>query len=102
VDERISNYGHHAGMEMDPQTEPVVRLDLSLFEALAAYDAMISKNGEVQLKVRQSVALQKFDEAYALEHAERTRSRSIAKLKTAIDDTLVECKRRFAKSDKTE
>lgn len=101
-EDQMSTYGHHGGVSMNSDTEPVCRVDLSLFEAQALYNDIVFMAGRVSKDLEKIVSLGTLDEARALLSGEKTRSRSIAKLKSSIDDALIECKRRFARPAKTE
>jgi hypothetical protein len=81
---------------MDADLEPVVKLELSLFEAWAVYTFLLQNETEVALTVRnQALAGQ---EVAGYRQPLRTTQRALAKVKAALDETFLETKRRWPRT----
>ena len=78
---------------MDKDIEPVVTLELSLFEAQAVYSFLLMNQAEVRACLRHR-QMQGWDDG-GLKQPLLTTERALAKVKAALDVVFLETKRRW-------
>lgn len=84
---------------MNDDIEPVVRLELSIFEALAVYMLLVQNEAQVLLTI-QTRALHEQGHG-GLKQPALTTQRALAKVKEGVDVALIECKRRYPRQTVT-
>lgn len=80
---------------MDKDLEPVVTLELSLFEAWAVYTFLLQNEAQIELTIRQLALGGRGTEAGSYKQPLATTQRTLAKVKAGIDVTFHEVKRRW-------
>jgi hypothetical protein len=80
---------------MNDDAEPVIRLELSLFEAWAVYTHLVRNESETVQCVWQLGLTGHAEEAAALKQPLLTTQRTLTKVKAGLDAALLECKRRW-------
>lgn len=83
---------------MDADLEPVVTLELSLFEAWAVYTFLLQNEAEVSLTIREMTLSGRADKAMSYKQPLATTQRALGKVKLAIDQTFLEVKRRWPRT----
>jgi hypothetical protein len=78
---------------MDADLEPVVTLELSLFEAWAVHMFLVQNEAEVRQAILQEAAASR--DVQRFKQPLLTTQRALAKVKAGIDLTFLECKRRW-------